>query len=101
MRLILFFDLPVESTAEKRSYRKFVKTLKVNGFYMLQKSVYVKLNIDMKSSDGTIKKIEKDLPPKGNISVLVVTEKQFAAMEFLLGENKTDVVNTDERVTII
>ena len=46
MRLLLFFDLPMTTSSELKTYRNFVKNIKKEGFYMLQKSVYVKMVID-------------------------------------------------------
>ena len=40
LRLLCFFDLPMESKDEKRIYRNFRKELISNGFEMLQFSVY-------------------------------------------------------------
>ena len=98
MRLILFFDLPVEKSSQQQAYRKFVKGIKTFGFYMIQKSVYVKMGIDLQAINSTIEKVKKILPKEGNISVLSVTEKQFSSIEYLLGESNTTVINTDERV---
>lgn len=98
MRLILFFDLPVEKETQKRAYRQFIKLLKKNGFYMLQKSIYVKMGIDAQAIDLTINKIKKDVPKDGSIMVLSITEKQFSNIEIILGDFDTDVVNTDERL---
>ena len=99
MRSILFFDLPVEKVSQQREYRKFVKNIKKMGFYMFQKSVYVKMGIDVQAIKSTIDKIKKICPKEGQISVLTITEKQFANIELLLGDNKTDVINNDERIT--
>ena len=98
MRLILFFDLPVEKSAQRKAYRHFIKDIKTFGFYMVQKSVYVKMSIDMQAVNSTIEKIKKISPKEGNISVLSITEKQFAGIEYILGENKTDVINSDNRI---
>ena len=96
MRLMLFFDLPVEKAKQKREYRTFVKKLKSFGFYMMQKSVYIKMGIDNQVIESTLSKIKAYLPSEGN--VLSITEKQFASIEFLLGESSTDVINSDDRV---
>lgn len=98
MRAILFFDLPVEKVSQQRAYRHFVKDIKKLGFYMLQKSVYVKMGIDIQAIDSVIEKIKRIIPEEGDISILTITEKQFASIELLLGEGKTDVINSDERV---
>lgn len=98
MRLILFFDLPVETDKQRKAYRDFVKCLKKSGFYMLQKSVYVKMGIDIQSVNSALNKVKMEMPSNGNIIVLSITEKQFASMSIILGENKTDIINSDERV---
>ena len=98
MRMILFFDLPVEKSEQQKAYRNFVKNIKKNGFYMLQKSVYVKMGIDMQVVDSTIAKVKKICPKEGDISILTITEKQFAGIELILGNKVTDVINGDERI---
>ena len=98
MRALLFFDLPVETSQQQREYRKFIKNIKMQGFYMVQKSVYTKMSLDSQNLASVISKIKKELPKNGYIFVLKVTENQFANMDFLLGESVTDVVNTFDRV---
>jgi len=97
MRTILFFDLPVETASQQKAYRKFIKNIKKTGFYMMQKSVYVKMGMDMQASRSIIEKVKKICPEEGEISVLTITEKQFSAMELLLGEGKKEVIDSDER----
>lgn len=102
MRLILFFDLPVESSKQRKEYRQFVKKIKSLGFYMLQKSVYVKMGIDNQSILSSINKVKPCLPKEGNIFILSITEKQFASIEILLGDERiTNIVDTDERIVEI
>lgn len=101
MRVLLFFDLPTYTSADIRKYRKFVKDLKAEGFYMLQESVYVKMALNRQVADSTKKHIKSFIPDNGNIMILCITEKQFSAMDIMLGENKTDVVNDTNRVTLL
>ena len=101
MRSILFFDLPQVTSSEKRIYRMFLKRLKEIGFYMIQESVYVRLSIDGQALDSLISKIKSFSPKKGNIIVLNITEKQFSQMDIIIGESKTDVVNTTDRMVIL
>ena len=101
MRTILFFDLPTLTKQDNINYRKFMKLLKVNGFYMIQESVYVKMSIDMQSANATINRIKAEIPASGNIMALTVTEKQFATMEILLGHGKIDVLTTDDRIVTL
>ncbi|MGM9969483.1 MAG: CRISPR-associated endonuclease Cas2 [Anaeroplasma sp.] len=101
MRLLLFFDLPSVSKEEKRTYSKFVKQIKCNGFYMLQESVYAKMALNKQVLESTIEKVNKFLPPNGYVIVLPITEKQFNNMTIMLGENKSNVVSSNERIIIL
>ena len=46
MRLICFFDLPVETPKQRKDYRLFRKFLLKDGYLPLQESVYAKLVIN-------------------------------------------------------
>ena len=40
-------------------------------------------------------------PPSGSVMVLSVTEKQFAKIDYITGNIKTDVLTSDDRITIL
>ena len=86
MRLLVFFDLPVETSKQKRQYRLFRKHLIKDGFLMLQQSVYVKMIVDSQSGEAVLDRLRKNKPKEGIVQVLKVTEKQFAAIEEIVGE---------------
>ena len=46
MRIIVFFDLPTETSEDRKIYSKFRKLLINDGFIMLQESVYAKLALN-------------------------------------------------------
>ena len=46
MRMILFFDLPTETSQERREYTRFRKYLLKSGFMMMQESVYCKIALN-------------------------------------------------------
>lgn len=95
------FDLPVETSEERRNYRKFRKALINEGFLMIQYSVYARVCIDRKAASFLEKRIALLAPAKGLIQTLMVTEKQYNSMHFLAGEFKKDVRNSSERTIII
>ena len=97
MRVLVMFDLPTESSIQRRNYRKFRKSLIKNGFIMMQESVYVKLAMNQGSADLIVKSIRKLCPKEGIVQVLQITEKQYSKMEFLVGESQTEYVDLDER----
>ena len=101
MRVMLFFDLPTITSADRRNYTQFRKHLLKSGFMMLQESVYCKLALNQTVTDGIVKSIRNNKPPAGVVQVICITEKQFEKMEFIVGEHKSDVIDTDERLVII
>lgn len=101
MRVIVFFDLPVETDSDRRNYRKFRKFLIKDGFLMLQESVYAKLALNFTQVEQIISAVKKEKPEKGSVQILSVTEKQFSKMEHISGKFDTDIINSDERLLII
>ena len=97
MRLLLFFDLPTETAQDRREYARFRKMLVKNGFLMLQKSVYCKLAINQNTADAMLDTVRRHKPPHGVIQTLLITEKQYSHMEFILGSREGDILDTDER----
>jgi CRISPR-associated protein Cas2 len=98
MRIIVFFDLPMESLTEKRAYNHFRKFLIKNGFFQMQKSIYTKLAINRTVSTSIKNMLRKNPPKKGLVQVLEITENQYTDMEFITGESTTNVLNTDKRL---
>ena len=68
---------------------------------MMQESVYCKLAQNDTAADTLIDNIRKNKPTGGLVQVLKLTEKQFSRIEFIVGELKTEVINTDERLVIL
>jgi CRISPR-associated protein Cas2 len=68
---------------------------------MMQESVYCKLAQNSTAADAIIEKVRKNRPEEGLVQVLKVTEKQFSKMEFIVGEKKTEVIDSDERLIIL
>lgn len=101
MRVIVFFDLPVDTAAHRREYSKFRKYLIKNGYVMMQQSVYTKLAVNQNAAAAYINAVNKFRPPEGVVQVLTITEKQFQKMEFICGGFNTDIVISDERILLL
>lgn len=101
MRIMVLFDLPVLTEKQRRDYREFRKYLLKAGFFMMQESVYCKLVQNAGVADVVQESIRKNKPGEGLVQILRVTEKQFAEMEYVVGENKSLVLDTDERLVIL
>ena len=85
MRMIVFFDLPVQTKTERRHATTFRNFLLKDGYHILQFSVYARVcngNDAVKKHESRLK---ASLPPNGSIRLLVVTEKQYQSIQILLG----------------
>ena len=101
MRVMVMFDLPVLTALDRKEYTKFRKYLIKTGFLMLQESIYCKLAQNQSAADYIIENIRKNKPPKGLVQAMKITEKQFARMEYIVGNYSSEVIDSDERLIIL
>ncbi|MGT2772122.1 CRISPR-associated endonuclease Cas2 [Streptococcus marimammalium] len=102
MRLLCFFDLPMETNQEKRIYRNFRKELISNGFEMLQFSVYYRTCPNRSFANKYKKKLSNVLLLSGNVRLLSVTEKQFSEMTLIIGtKTRQEEIISDKKMVII
>lgn len=101
MRLVLFFDLPTDTSDERKEYRRFRKFLIKDGFIMMQESVYSKLAINQTSLNLCIERIKKNKPISGLVQVLKVTERQYADMEYIVDKASHREIDTLNRLVIL
>jgi CRISPR-associated protein Cas2 len=85
MRLLVLFDLPVVTKAERRAYVHFRRFLLNDGYDMIQWSVYGRILNGNDAEQKHLKRLIDSLPPAGSIRCLTVTEKQYAGMKLLVG----------------
>ncbi len=101
MRVMVFFDLPNETSKEKREYRRFRKALLRMGFIMMQESVYCKIALNNTAADSIRVAVRKNRTQEGLIQMLVVTERQFERMEMIVGEGNKTVIDSAERFIVL
>ncbi|MEO5514201.1 CRISPR-associated endonuclease Cas2 [Bifidobacterium adolescentis] len=101
MRVLIFFDLPVKTVAERKAYATFRKNLLREGFIMVQESVYSRIATTRESAGFLEGRVASFVPEEGLVQSLIITEKQYASIKFLLGNRIEDVRNSDERTVII
>ena len=94
MRLIVIFDLPTETKADVRVYRKFVKFLTNDGFLRIQYSVYCKLCINSDSAKTAAKRLMNNSPSNGDVRYLIITELQYQNIV-----NVNDTYSLQETIT--
>lgn len=91
MWVFVFFDLPTETKKERKSYAVFRKKLLNDGFTMFQFSIYLRHCASRENAQVHINRVKKNLPPKGHVGVLCVTDKQFGNMELFIGKKEEKV----------
>ena len=101
MRVIVFFDLPVSTKKKRREYARFRKFLINDGFLMLQFSVYSRVVRNNDDAQKYKKDIEHNLPAEGSVRIMCVTERQYAAMELLVGEKTKEEILLDTKDLIV
>lgn len=81
MWVMVFFDLPTETKADTRNYRKFVDVLEKDGFTRFQFSIFLRHCPSMENAMVHMKRVKTNLPPKGHVGIIRITDKQFGMME--------------------
>ncbi len=100
MRLIVFFDLPTYTKQDLQNYNLFRRFLIKEGFAMMQESVYTKILLNGTMANLLKERIKKNAPKKGLVQMLLVTEKQFASIEYISGESKSIIEDSDKRFLV-
>lgn len=100
-RLIVFFDLPTVTKAEKRTARIFRKNLISNGFSMMQYSIYSRFCHSLSVVETQISRLMKYVPAVGYVRVLIITEKQYENMIILVGNFKKEEEIISQQLTFL
>lgn len=101
MRVMIMFDLPVETKKQRRIYSKFRKRLLENGFLMMQYSIYIKSVANKDAADFSVLQIKQFLPQDGHVRALIITEKQYEKMQILLGKEDQNIALLGDNRTIL
>ena len=77
MWIFVMFDLPVTSKAESRAATKFREYLLDEGFEKSQFSVYARFCNGKEQFEAHMRRIEANLPQRGDVHVLTFTDRQY------------------------
>lgn len=87
MWVIVMFDMPTETRADRKRYAKFRKQILDDGFTMFQFSMYIRHCMSRENADVHVQRVKKILPQKGHIGIMCITDKQFGQMEIFNGKD--------------
>lgn len=88
MWVVAMFDLPVDTKEARRQYALFRKSLMKDGFVRMQFSVYIRHCASEENADVHVQRVEKNIPPDGEIRVITITDKQFERMRIFWGKRR-------------
>lgn len=90
MRMIVFFDLPVVAAKDRKAAARFRKFLLKDGYHMVQFSVYTRVCNGMDAVKKHEERLNDNIPSKGSVRLLTLTDKQYDTMKILLGSRMFD-----------
>lgn len=91
MWLVVMFDLPTETKTARRNYALFRKFLLKDGFIQMQYSVYLRHCASRENADVHLARVERQIPPAGEVRTLTVTDKQFELMQVFQGKTRIQI----------
>ncbi len=100
MWVFVFFDLPTETKKDRRNYTRFRKNLQKDGFTMLQFSIYVRHSSSRENSVIHMRRVKAFLPPRGEIILFTLTDKQYSTMEFYRGIEEAKLPDTPKQLEL-
>lgn len=83
--VLVFFDLPTETRKDRKIANSFRKKLLNDGFSMFQFSIYMRFCASRENADVHMRRTKINLPPKGKVGIMSITDKQFGMMEVFYG----------------
>ena len=101
MWLMVMFDLPTKTARERSVYSDFRKFLLVDGFMMLQYSIYTRYCASEENAEVHTNRVCSCLPPEGEVRVLKITDKQFGRMQVFHGKKPKQTEKAPEQVTLL
>ena len=91
--------MPVVSEKDRKAAAKFRNFLLKDGYHMMQFSVYTRICNGTDAVEKHEERLKLNLPSKGSIRLLTITEKQYESIHILLGEKAFD--DTRESVELL
>jgi CRISPR-associated protein Cas2 len=100
MRILVMFDLPTLSKEQRRAAARFRKFLLDDGYDMLQFSIYSRICNGKDAVAKHLQRLNSNLPRKGKVRGLQVTEKQYAGMFVFIGTRTVHEEKIGDRTVI-
>ncbi|MCK4840625.1 MAG: CRISPR-associated endonuclease Cas2 [Methylococcales bacterium] len=100
MWLIVTFDLPTMTPAERKQYTLFRKFLLNDGFTMMQYSVYMRHSASDENAIVHVNRVKSRLPDDGEVRIIKITDRQFGKIEVFFGKKAKPIEKAPEQLTL-
>ena len=81
MWLMVMYDLPTETKADRKAMAKFRKDMLNDGFQMFQFSMYIRHCPSRENAEVHKARVKNVLPAKGEVCIMMITDMQFGLLE--------------------
>lgn len=98
--VLVFFDLPTETRKDRKIASSFRKKLLDDGFAMFQFSIYMRFCASRENADVHVNRTKKNLPPKGKVGIMSITDKQFGMMEIFHGTKQQETEPPNQQLEL-
>lgn len=100
MWIFVLFDLPTETKKDRKQSALFRKNLQKDGFAMMQYSIYVRHCSSSENATVHIKRVKSFLPPKGEVIIFTLTDKQFGMIELFNNKELKEKPGTPQQLEL-
>ena len=83
--ILVMFDLPVITDAERKNASRFRKDLLDSGYMMIQFSVYARPCVSYEQMDTHIARVKGITPEAGNVRLMFITDQQWGKTVTVMG----------------
>jgi CRISPR-associated protein Cas2 len=77
MWILVMFDLPTETKAQRKAAESFRNYLLDEGFERSQFSIYARFINGKEAFESRVRRIERALPARGDVQILTLTDRQY------------------------
>lgn len=93
--LIVAFDLPMGTKAQRKKATDFRKYLLDDGYQMVQFSVYVRPCVSFARQETHLERLKKNLPSEGSVRAVFLTRSQWERSHVIQGSPASEMEAED------
>lgn len=67
----------------------------------MQESVYSKITLNATVAQSVAVSVRKNAPDKGSVMLMIVTEKQYANIEYITGNFKNEFITSPDKLVVL